>query len=130
MTGAIAVLLSNGSAGAGGSGNILTPSTLSWNDIYGEDSGSTQSSLVAGITSPIQVAANKTGGAQLAYILNGAYGAYAGAFTVHPNDTLGWATTSTSTADQSGVVTVTNTTTGTTLDTFNYTIYSSRGVRL
>jgi hypothetical protein len=125
VTGAIAALVSNGDAGGGG--GVVTPATLSWNDIYGEDSGSTQTCLVTGITSPIQVTATKTGGARLAYLLNGVYAAYAGSFTVHPNDGLGWSAISTSTADQSGVVTVTNATNGTTLDTFTYTVYSSRG---
>ncbi len=128
MTGAIAALVSNGAGGGGG--GIVAPAALSWNDIYGEDSGSTQTCVITGITSPIQIAATKTGGAQLAYILNGTYAAYVGAFRVNPNDALGWSAISTSTADQSGVVTVTNTTTGTTLDTFNYTVYSSRGSRL
>ena len=129
MTGALAALVSNGGVGGGG-GGIVAPAALSWNDIYGEDSGATQMAVVTEITGPIQVAASKTGAAQLAYILNGTYAAYSGWFTVHPNDVLGWSAVSTSTADQSGVITVSNITNGTTLDTFNYTVYSSRGVRL
>jgi hypothetical protein len=129
MTGAVAALASNGGLEVGG-GGIVAPATLSWNDIFGEDSGSTQILPITETTTPIQVAASKTGGAQLAYILNGTYAAYSGWLTVHPNDTLGWSATSTSTADQSGVITVTNVTNSTTLDTFNYTVYSSRGVRL
>jgi hypothetical protein len=129
VTGAIAALVSNGVIGGGSVGSVA-PAAISWNDIYGEDSGSTQTALITGITAPIQLAASKTGGAELAYILNGIYVAYRGAFAVYPNDALGWSTISTSTADQSGVVTVTNVTSGTTLDTFNYTIYSSRGPRL
>ena len=130
VTGALAALTTNGNLGSSSSAGAVAPAALSWNDIYVEDSGSTQTVVITGLTAPIQVAATKTGSAQLTYILNGTYVSYSGAFTVHPNDTLGWAVISTSTADQSGLVTVTNVTNATILDTFNYTVYSSRGGRL
>jgi hypothetical protein len=130
VTGAIAVLAASPGPAAGGGGGVVTPTALSWNDIYGEDAGSTRTLLIRGITAPIQIAATKTGSARLAYILNGSYVAYSGAFTIQPNDAIGWSAISTSTEDQSGLVTVTNITNGAELDTFGYTVYSSRGSRL
>ncbi len=88
MTGAVLAVLGNGGLAAGGSGGVTTPATLAWSDIYGEDSGSTQTLAVTGITTAIQLSAAKTGGGLLSYILNGAYSAYTGPFNVRPNDTL------------------------------------------
>lgn len=128
MTGAVAATF--GARGATPGGPLNAPSPLVWNDIYGEDSGSTQTLTVGGITTPIQLTASRTGGGLLSYIINGAYMPYAGAFTVSPNDTLAWAISTTGSADRSGVITVTNASAGAMLDRFDYLIYSSHGVRV
>ncbi len=130
MTGAAAMIAATTGVAAAASGATFSPAPVYWNDIYAEDAGATQIVAITGTTAPIQVTASKTGGAQLNYILNGAYVGYGGPFVVHPNDTLGWSMISTSIADQSGVVTITNITTATTLASFSYTVYSSRGSRL
>ena len=128
MTGAIAIMAGTVSAAAaGGSGAVA--SNLTWGDIYGEDSGSTQALAVTGILSPIQVTASRTGLGVLNYILNGTFAPYTGAFIVNPNDRLAWAVSLNGSADRSGVITVTNTSAGAVIDQFGYTIYASQGVR-
>ena len=125
MTGALIAIVSNGGASGAGHAGVVAPSTLNWNDIYGEDSGSTQTLAVSGITAPIQIAATRTGSGNLSYVLNGAFINYSGAFTVRPGDSLAWAISLTGPVDRSGVVTVTNMTASTTLDSFNYTVTQS-----
>ena len=129
MTGSIAAILSAGGTTPIGAGGAVVPTSLAWNDIYGEDSGSTQSLVISGTTAPISVGASRTGGGILGYALNGAYLSYTETFTVNPNDSLQWIISIVGTVEKAGVVTVTNVTTSTVLDTFNYNVYSSRGVR-
>ena len=130
MTGVVAATLGTQPSFRGliGGGNVT--GALAWNDIYGEDSGATQTLAVTGISHPIQVAATSTGSGLLSYLLNGVFAPYAGAFTVAPNDMLAWAISITGSADRSGIVTVTNASASTTISSFNYTVYSSRGGRM
>ncbi len=127
MTGVIAAVLGGGIAAGGG--GVFNAGPPAWNDIYGEDSGSTQTLAMTGITAPIQLTASRTGLGVLTYVLNGNYMPYTGAFTVNPNDTLAWAVSITGTIDRSGVITVSNAATSSVVGSFNYSVYSSRGVR-
>ena len=126
MTGAVAVLA--GTAPSAPPAGSAAPAALSWSDIYAEDSGSTQALTVTGLVGPTQLTATHSGLGLLSYVLNGVYTPYTGGFTVNPNDTLAWAVAITGATDRSGVVTVA-TGGATPVDSFNYTVYSSRGVR-
>ena len=130
MSGAIAATLGGVTPSNGSATGAAVAGALAWNDIYGEDSGSTQALTVTGLAGPMQIVAARTGSGLLSYILNGAYAGYTGAFTVNTNDLLAWAISVTGAADRSGVVTVSDASTSAVLDSFNYSVYSSQGGRM
>ena len=128
MTGALLMTVSAGNSSAV-AGSIVPISACAWNDIYGEDAGSTQAVTISGITGPIQIAASRTGLGVLSVIINGVYSAYTGPFLVRPGDTLAWAISLSGRVDRAGVVTVTNASAGSAISNFNYSVYSSRDGR-
>jgi len=116
MTGAVLMLAG---AGAGAVGGITTPAAVSWYDIYATIVGVTNVQTITAITVPISITASRTGTGLFSYVKNGTVYPYTGAFGVSPGDALAWQMSGSSV---SGVVTVTNATTSTTLATFNYTL--------
>ena len=121
MTGAVLTLA--GSGVAPGSGSVVLSATT-WAAIYGTDSASDSPISMLGIGAAVSITATKSSGGTLTYNLNGAPANYTGAFTVHLNDSLSWGITVGHTG-QAGTISVTNATTATLLQTFNYSVDSS-----
>jgi hypothetical protein len=121
MTGVAMALVGAGGATGGG---VTTPGALTWTPIYDTDSGSTNTQAFTGLTAPIAVSAALSGGGSLYYNLSGVYQAYVGAFAVHGGDTLSW-TLAVGRLSRTGVLTVTNVTTGVVLATIAYAVSSS-----
>ncbi len=98
-------------------------------DLYGVDTASTQTLTVTGLSAPVTLGARHTGSGLLGYALNGNPALYTGAFVVHSGDQLSWFLTIPPVGPTSaaGMVTITNVSAGTTLDSFNYVLNSSRG---
>jgi hypothetical protein len=122
MTGAVMTLAAAG--GVTGSSGVTTPGSLAWTAIYDTDSGSTNTQAFTGLTSPIAVSAMLSGGGALYYNLNASYQPYAGAFAVRGGDTLSWALAA-GHLSRTGLLTIVNATTSTTLATIAYSVDSS-----
>ncbi|MBA3811525.1 MAG: hypothetical protein H0X27_07770 [Caulobacteraceae bacterium] len=120
MTGAIAALI--GKATGAAAGGTTTPTAVNWRDLYAAVLGATQIITLSGFTATISIAAAITGAGGLKAIKNGVITLYSGPFPVVAGDTLGWLVSNYSGSAQSGVVTVTNATTNTTMDTFAYVL--------
>jgi len=119
MSGAI-MALSGVGGGAGGGGGTL--GALNWANIAGYQIGANAALTVSGISSPHSFTATLSGVGSLSYILNGTPTAYGGAFNVSAGATLAWQVGNGGKATRSGTITVTDTTTGLVVDTFNYVI--------
>lgn len=122
MAGAILALTGAG-GGAGGGGGTL--GALGWGPIFGAQAASNPALTISGITGThsLQAALSSRGG--LGYTHNGAYAAYAGAFTVVAGDTLGWTVTNPFKGEIAGTVTVTDATTGQVIGVFAYDLTGS-----
>ena len=121
MTGAVLALAGSGVAPGAGS-TTLTATT--WADIYGTDSAADSPISMLGIGAAVSITATLSSGGTLTYNLNGVPTNYTGAFTVHLNDSLSWGIAVGHTG-QAGTISVTNATTATLLQTFNYSVDSS-----
>lgn len=98
------------------------PDAVNWADITGDADGSAKlnaNQTISGIDVTITITASNSGGAALSYSKNGGgFTAYSGGISMSNGDTLRWGVASAS--GSSGTITVTNATTGATLDTFTY----------
>jgi hypothetical protein len=116
MSGALAGLVGTG-GGAGGGGGTL--GALVWGNIYGAQSASNAALTISGITGAHTLQAS-WGAGLLSYTHNGTTTGAGAAFSVSAGDTLSWTMTNIGRPNISGTVTVTDTTTGLVVDTFNY----------
>lgn len=119
MTGAVAVVTSTPTTGSG----TVVPGVVDWPDVSGVGAASTGNQTFTGLSTPITLQVDWTGGASLAYSLNGASFASltsGGSIIVQNTNTLGFALFG---AGHSGTVTVTNISdSSTVLDTFTYVV--------
>ncbi len=126
MSGALAACASVNSQ-LGSSGTVVPSPTPVWISIFGVDSATTNSQTISGITSPIAISLANSGSGALFFGVNGVWIFYTGAFTVHAGDILAFSI-SVGNAAESGAITVTNVSNGsTTLATIAYVVKSSGG---
>jgi hypothetical protein len=126
LSGAALALIA-GAAAAGSSGDVIPSPTPVWTAIFGYDVGTTNNQTLAGITSPISIAASATGSGVLLYVKNGTATFYSGPFTAVVGDVIAWTVLS-GLSNVSGTITVTNASdAGATLATITYVVKSSGG---
>ena len=119
MTGAITTLMGSGAGPGAGSTTI---SATNWVDLAATYSAANPPVTILGITVPVSITATKSSAGTLYYQLNGVTVAYTGAFNVRLNDLLAWQVNTVKGVTVAGTISVTNATTATLLQTFNYNV--------
>lgn len=122
MSGAMAALAGAGGSSGGGGGTL---GALAWGNIYGSLAASNAALTISGITGSHTLQASWPGPGILSFTHNGTTTTYSAAFSVAAGDTLSWTMTNPRGATVSGTVTITDTTTGLQVDTFEYVIAGS-----
>jgi hypothetical protein len=124
VSGALTLMLGEGSAG-GGPGGAL--GALDWNNIYGPPGtrfATTNTLTISGITGSLTLSGSVSGpvGGALGAIKNGVipFRWPAASITISNGDTLAWAINNFTAGDASGTATITRTDTGATVDSFTY----------